>query len=99
MTILEYARKAIGTGKITGKRTYKNHHATGYTYAVSNRQALALLEQIQRYLRSYKSKRSGLVLHDYLRLTPRNGKYTPQLLAERSAFEETFLGTTAGSTL
>ena len=65
-------------------------------YDVSNRQALALLAQVQPYLRSYKSKRSGLVLHNYLRLTLRNGKYTPQLLAERALFENEFLRTTAG---
>lgn len=96
LPLLEYTHKAIGAGKITGKRTYKNHHATGYTYSIANRQALALLAQVQPYLRSYKSKRSGLVLHNYLRLTPRNGKYTPQLLAERALFENEFLRTTAG---
>ena len=30
--------------------------------------------------------RAAEILKDYVRLTPRNGQYTPQLLAERQAF-------------
>jgi hypothetical protein len=93
LALLEYAFSTIGVGKITGKRKYKAHHATGFTYSISNRQALNLLEQIQAYLRSYKAQRAGIILHSYLRLTPRNGKYSEALRRERETFIEAFLNT------
>jgi LAGLIDADG DNA endonuclease family protein len=88
--LLDWAKNATGVGKITAKRTSSPHHSPGYTYCVANRQALALLSQVQLYLRSYKSLRSRLVLENYLKLTPRNGKYTAALLEARQAFEHLF---------
>ena len=89
--LLEYARSTIGCGKITKKKTAKANHSQSMTYAVSNRQALALLAQIEPHLRSYKRFRARLVLEHYVRLTPRNGKYTAELRARRAVFEETLL--------
>ena len=86
-----------GVGKITRKRTLSDKHAPGLTYAVSNRQALAVLEQVFPYLRSYKKFRARLALDGYVALTPRNGKYTATLSASRDLFERTFLGITAGA--
>jgi hypothetical protein len=37
-----------------------------------------------------------LVLEHYVRLTPRNGKYTEQMLAERERFVQAFLGFSTG---
>jgi len=88
--LLNYALQAIGAGKITGKRTYKDHHFVGFTYSISNRQALSLLEQIQPFLHSYKARRAALVLADYVRLTPRNGKYTSTIISEREKFISDF---------
>ncbi len=81
---------ATGVGKVTSKRTYMPHHARGLTYTVANRQALALLEQVAPYLRSYKAARARLVLDDYLILTPRNGKYDDCLRVARTQFERQF---------
>ena len=88
--LLEWALITTRIGKITTKRTASPHHAPGLTYAVANRQVLALLAQVARYLRSYKAERARLVLDHYLRLTPRNGKYNDALLAERADFERRF---------
>lgn len=93
--LLEFVQKSVGVGKITNKRVSKPHHQPSFAYAVYNRQALALLEQIQPYLRSYKSKRCSLALKEYLKLTPRNGKYSEQLKSARSQFEVEFLGITS----
>ena len=82
---------ATGVGKITNKQATKSHHARHYAYAVYNRQALSLLEQILPYLRSYKRDRAALILKDYLVLTPRNGKYSGETLARKKAFEKTVL--------
>lgn len=85
--LLEYVLEAVGTGKITSKKTVKTHHSPSFTYAIYNRQALSLLEQISPYLQTYKKYRSQLILKDYLRLTPRNGKYSEELRAAKQDFE------------
>jgi hypothetical protein len=50
-----------------------------------------VLAQIRPFLRSYKSERARLVEQHYIRLTPRNGKYTAATLAARQAFEGALL--------
>jgi len=93
IALLEYIHQTIGTGRISRKRTYKDKHTPSATYCISNRQALSLLEQIQPFLKTYKKKRSALVLNNYIRLTPRNGKYSQKLLDERNKFVDDFLNT------
>jgi LAGLIDADG-like domain len=90
LALLEWTKSATGVGKITSKRTSAPQHSPGYTYCVANRQALALLTQVHQYLRSYKALRSRLVIENYLKLTPRNGKYTEVLLEARRRFEQLF---------
>lgn len=86
-SLLEFVLQVVGAGRITTKRTYKDNHAPSFAYAITNRQAFDLLAQIAPYLRSYKSARAALVLKDYIRLTPRNGKYEEFEQAERERFE------------
>lgn len=89
--LLAYAQKVLGTGHITNKRTYKANHTPSVTYVVTNRQALSFLRQIAPYLKSYKADRAALILKHYLRLTPRNGKYTTYQQAKRETFIQRFL--------
>ena len=77
--------RTVGAGKLTRKRCTKSQHA-GYAYALWNRQALGLLRHVEPYMTSYKRERAQLVLRDYVRLTPRDGKYTESILAERACF-------------
>ena len=91
MSILKYAQKIIGVGKITNKRITKAHHTPSFTYQVANRQALDILKQTTEHLRSYKADRAHLAIQDYTRLTPRNGRYTPAQLQERNQFIDKFL--------
>lgn len=91
--LLDFVQNTVGTGKITRKRTTSTSHTPSYTYALYNRQALSLLEQIYPFLRTYKAERSKLILRDYLALTPRNGRYSEQQLLARNAFEVAVLGT------
>jgi len=92
--LVQWPREAIGAGKITRKRTVSPLHSIGLTYSVSNRQALAVLEQVVPYLRSYKRERAHLVLRLYVEVTPRNGKYTPELAMRRCEFEDVFAAIT-----
>ena len=89
--LLEYVLSVTGVGKITNKSTSKSHHSHSYAYAVYNRQALSLLVAVAPYLKSYKRGRTRLILSDYLAVTPRNGKYTDEILARKKAFEESVL--------
>jgi len=94
--LLEFVLNRVKTGKITRKRKTRPHHASSYTYAVYNRQALALLEQIQPYLKTCKARRAEIILRDYIRLTSRNGKYRTEQLQERKAFERRVLAIKPG---
>jgi hypothetical protein len=91
LRLLEFVLEVVGAGKITRKRSSKASHTPSFTVALYNRQALALLEQIHPYLRTYKLDRSAAIMHDYIALTPRNGKYSYQQRRQRTEFEETVL--------
>ena len=93
IALLTFIIEVVGAGKITTKRSISTHHTPCFTYAIYNRQTLTLLEQIHRYLRTYKTERSKLILRDYINLTPRNGKYSEELLRLRQRFEKTVLNT------
>jgi hypothetical protein len=85
--LLDYVLQQVGTGKITKKKASKANHTPSFTYAIYNRQALSLLEQIVDYLLSYKRQRAELILKMYIQLTPRNGKYSEESRIQRQQFE------------
>ncbi|MDJ0777267.1 MAG: LAGLIDADG family homing endonuclease [Gammaproteobacteria bacterium] len=87
LPLLQYVLEVVGVGKITSKKTYRSHHAPGYTYSISNRQGLSLLKQIHPCLRTYEAKRTALIIRDYIRLTPGNGRYTAEISQARKVFE------------
>jgi hypothetical protein len=87
LEILRSARDCIGAGRITTKRSYNERHAASFTYHVSSRQALDLLAQIAPFMKSYQALRARLALDHYVRLTPRNGKYRPEIRRQREHFE------------
>ena len=91
LPILRFVRDQIGAGKITRKRTQQTHHTPSFCYAITSRQALALLRQISPYLLSYKKRRAQLALTVYESVTPRNGKYDSVIQAARQRFEREFL--------
>lgn len=91
-SLVDRVLRGLGVGKVTRKRVASTKHAPSFTYSVANRQALSVLEQTAPHLRSYKRLRAQLALQSYVVLTPRNGRYTPELAARRECFEQTFLG-------
>ena len=91
--LVDWALHTIRAGKITTKKPAASHHAPGLTYVIANRQALALLEQVTPFLKSYKVKRARLVLDHYLEVTPRNGKYDLRTRNARLEFERKFAAT------
>ena len=89
--LLRFVLDEVGAGKITRKRTESDRHTPSFCYCVSSRQALELLRQVVSWLRSYKRLRAELAIEKYAALTPRNGKYSPQMLASRISLENEFL--------
>lgn len=90
LSMLRYIGKIAGIGSITTKVTYNPNHSPEYTYRVYGRQAIDLMSVVIPYLRSYKKKRAQLILSQYLKLTPRNGKYTPAMLKRKENFVNKF---------
>ena len=91
LNLLQIVKTLVGLGRITRKRIVSEQHTPGGAYLISNRQALSLLVQLLPYLRTYKARRARLVVENYVRLTPRNGVYTIELMDERRQFEKEFL--------
>jgi hypothetical protein len=89
--ILQFVLDHVHAGKITRKSTISDRHTPSFCYAITSRQALDVLRQVTPYLLSYKRQRAELALARYTALTPRNGKYTPELLDQRHEFERSFL--------
>ena len=94
--LMHYLPKVIGAGRITNKRTYKEHHTPAFTYSIYSRQAIDLLSQILPYLRTYKAKRAKLALEEYVSVTPRNGKYSQGQKIAKDKFVEKFLAIIPG---
>jgi len=90
LPLLLYVRQVIGVGRITRKACARAHHTPSFTYVVSSRQALAVLSQVVQFLRTYKSARARLLLDEYVSVTPRNGRYTPEQRVARQRFEDRF---------
>lgn len=88
--LVEHPLILTGVGRISSKRIFKEGHSPSWVYQVSGRQALEVIRQIAPFLKSYKRNRAELALQEYIRLTPRNGRYSTELLEERNRFVDTF---------
>jgi hypothetical protein len=90
LPLLTYVRSVIGAGRITRKMRTRDRHSPSFAYCISSRQALRLLAQVAPFLRTYKTQRASLLLQEYVGLTPRNGRYTPEQVVAREDFESRF---------
>ena len=72
------------------KKIYNKRHAPTFFYKVTGRNALPLLKQLLPYLRTYKKERAKMILKNFLKLTPRNGKYSKKMLAKKKKFTRKF---------
>lgn len=88
--MLEWVLKAVGAGKILPKKIYNIKHTPTFTYRIVCREALPFLEQILPYLHTYKKERTKLILKEHAKLTPRNGKYSKEMLNKKINFTKRF---------
>ncbi len=88
--LLEWFRSRIG-GTIIRKRTYRPHHSPSFDWKLTDRKALQFLAIVRPFLViKRKIVRCDLLLSDYLACTPRNGRYTPELLVRKQELIERF---------
>src|SRR4051812_34266153 len=66
IALLRFVHAAIGAGRISGKVRSRPNHSPSFAYVITGRQALAVLSQIVRYLRTYKIERARLLLEEYI---------------------------------
>ncbi|HLO12843.1 MAG TPA: LAGLIDADG family homing endonuclease [Pseudoneobacillus sp.] len=90
--LLIYIQSLTG-GTINNKINYKpERHKDSYTLIIKKKEAvLNILKLVSFYLRVDKKRKRALwILKNYENVTPRNGKYSPELLKKKLAFEEFF---------
>jgi len=91
--LLLWIKHKTGLGKITSKKNYNpGIHKDSYTYVIKHNEAISLLELIEPYLIIKQKKlRAKLILDEYKKVTPRNGKYSEDLLKAKEEFYKKFI--------
>ena len=94
LELLEWVKQVVGKGTITKKKNYNLEiHKDCYSYVLRRNDAISLLIDIEPYLViDVKRKRNELILKKYKSLTPRNGRYTEEMLVEKEEFYNEFIG-------
>ena len=81
--ILEWVRSKVGCGSIVRKKSHKLSHHDSYAWQVNRAgRTMALLNEIKKFL-ILKRPQAELILNEYKKVTPRNGKYSPEMLARK----------------
>ena len=93
LCLLERVKDLTGTGTIVAKKKYKKHHSQAHSWrAGSAYRVIEILEAILPYLQCpSKIQRAKLVVDNWRKVTPKNGKYTDEMKAQKKEFEEKFL--------
>lgn len=88
--ILQFLKDKVG-GTISKKTQNHEIWKDSWVWKVRVNAALELLEQIQDYLLiPQKRNRAKLLTSEYKKVTPRNGRYNEEKLAQKQDFEERF---------
>lgn len=93
LELLEWIKLKTAVGIIKGKKNYNSDkNKDSYTYTVKYNEAIELLRELLPYLIiESKRKRAILILEKYKKFTPRNGRYSPEMLEMKKAFYEEFI--------
>ena len=88
--LLDFILKEYG-GSIVKQKVYKDHHKQSWSWRLKRRKALNFLSDIAPYMKERtKLKRAKTLLNEYLKVTPRNGKYSEKMKVAKLAFENDF---------
>lgn len=93
LELLEWIKNITGYGTIIRKKNYNpDKHKDSYTLNIKYNEAISLLNDVTPYLIiERKKKRALLILSDYKKVTPRNGRYSKELLTQKQEFYEKFM--------
>lgn len=91
--LLEWIKNITGVGNIIRKKNYNiEKNKNSFTYTVKYNDALGLLKEIEPYLiLKSKKKRAQLIINEYKNVTPRNGRYSKEMLDIKERFYENFI--------
>lgn len=88
--VVSWFRERFG-GSIVTKQPRQSNHSVSYDWRLTDRRALVFLDLIRPYLViERKIRRVDLLLNDYVACTPRNGRYTKEMVERKQALLETF---------
>ncbi len=83
--LLLWLRERYG-GSIVTKQPRQPTHSISFDWKLTDRSALRFLQLIRPYLIiQRKIRRVDLLLRAYRECTPRNGRYTPEMLEQKKA--------------
>ncbi|MBF8981940.1 LAGLIDADG family homing endonuclease [Lutibacter sp. B2] len=91
--LLEWIKEKSCVGHIKSKKNYNpNKHKDSYTYLTKYRDAIFLLKEIEAYLVIIEKKlKAQMILNEYHLVTPRNGRYSKELLKAKEDFYNRFI--------
>lgn len=93
MELLRWVKDTVGSGTITHKKNYNPEvHKECYSYVLKFDAAINLMRDIYPYLIiKVKKKRAKLIIDKYKSVTPRNGRYSNEMLELKEKFYEEFM--------
>jgi hypothetical protein len=91
--LLVWLKSKIGYGTIKAKKNYKpSKHENSFTYTIRYNNAINLLELIEPFLViPSKKTRAQMILNEYKQITPRNGRYSNQLVLAKEDLYKRFM--------
>lgn len=88
--ILTYLQE-LCEGVVSSQKIYKDTYKPSWRWTLRGDKAINLLTQIKdQLLVPEKKYRATLIVEEYKKVTPRNGKYSPEKLAAKLDFEKRF---------
>lgn len=91
LEMLKKLQEVVQGGNISNQKTYKSNYKQSWHYKIRGDKAIALLEEVKSYLLEPKKRyRAELICSTYKSVTPRNGKYSDEMLQKKLQFEEDF---------
>jgi len=82
LELLKWIKEKVGSGVIIKRSRREPQHKDHYVLDISNNWALNLLVEVKKYL-IIKKPHAELLVSRYKAVTPRNGRYTETMLAEK----------------
>jgi intein/homing endonuclease len=81
--VLEWVKQKLGCGSIIKKNPRKPNHKVSYAWQINRAgKVMFVLSEIKDYLIIKKSQ-ALLILDEYKKVTPRNGKYSKEMLNKK----------------